>query len=104
MFIPPRKHTVPIGGVRHRGESAVGLPLGTRGRDLGAGDEVCTSEGSEQGCTARLHRDSVTSVGPCGIHACDNYLLNSCYSEAVCSDPGGHQNKPSSCPQRAGNK
>lgn len=28
------KHTVPIGSARHRGESAVGLPLGTRGRDL----------------------------------------------------------------------
>ena len=104
LFIPPLKHTVPIGGARHRGESAMGLPLGTRGRDLGAGDEVCTSEGSEQGCPARLHRDGVISVGPCGIHAHDNYLLNSCYSEAVCSDPGGHQNRPSSCPQKAGNK
>ena len=44
MFIPPLKHTVPIGCARHRGESAMGLPLGTRGRDLGTGDEVCTSE------------------------------------------------------------
>lgn len=50
---------VPIGGARHRGESAVGLPWAPGG-DLGAGDEVCTSEGSEQGCTARLHRDSAS--------------------------------------------
>lgn len=56
MFIPPLKHTtVPMGDARHRGESAVGLPLGTRGRDwervMRSAPLRDLSKAVQQGCT-----------------------------------------------------
>lgn len=72
----------------------MGLPLGTRaGERFGTGDEVCTS-GDLSKAVQQVAEIASLSVGALpGIHARDNYLLNSCCSEAVCSDPGGHQNK-----------